>query len=201
MTANQERNDEIIAAVKTGESKELIGERFGLTGERVRQIARAAGIANNGSHPTRCGKCGQRLEQQTDGNGQVIDICPVHGRNIEPIAAASAETKTQPVHKKPRRSYVPSPHPRRKRTLSKSSLAHSAKTRIAETNGKAPVSCDVEGCPGFLNKSGACECCERRQAYEQSPARKCGICQGPTQSSNYCPACEPVRYRVYRRAT
>jgi hypothetical protein len=91
--AKEDRNFQIVSAVRSGESFTAIGRRLGLSGERVSQIARAAGV-NQKPHPTKCW-CGRELTQETDGNGQVVDVCSVHDRNITGRAPATPSSPSR----------------------------------------------------------------------------------------------------------
>ncbi len=67
------RNDDIVVRLHRGvETYEQIGQRFGLSRERVRQIGRNAGIDRNHQYPPNrprsirgndCRECGQRIPQ------------------------------------------------------------------------------------------------------------------------------------------
>lgn len=78
----------------------------------------------------------------------------------------------------------------------------------AAVPGTAGRPCKVTKCPGRLDTSGRCVCCERRQAFREAntPKTTCGICKGEfiqrgASKFEYCVPCRPVAARAKKKAS
>jgi hypothetical protein len=89
--------------------------------------------------------------------------------------------------------------------MASTSVSDSRKKKRLGRRSIAPASaagpgCAVAGCPGQLDRAGACSCCAKRAAYllEHMPRRHCQICGGVIagRAIKVCAACRPVRNKV-----
>jgi len=60
----EERNKEIIKLVKEGKTYQEIGERFGISRQRVQQIAKKEGIKKERKKKYKCIVCGKEIKTQ-----------------------------------------------------------------------------------------------------------------------------------------
>ena len=115
--------------------------------------------------------CGGQYEPDTDGMGNVVDVC---GRCGAP----------------PGKGHPLATH------LNRSIQQQWGTTMPLVTASNTGKPCPVNGCPGTIEATGLCPCCAKRQKFAEAHAPKatCPICGGPFRKkgrARTCKACLP----------
>lgn len=156
------------------------------------KVGGGALVVNRGRQPLtpangRCGRCEGPLEPSTDGNGNNVNTCQKCGQRHQLKIKGSAEKSPRAVRRSPTTATRKAP-------------------RVVAAIARVSRECGVKGCPGELDASGECPCCELRREFAEDNASEltCELCKGefqvpldsPDYYSDYCAACRPVAARA-----